>query len=123
MIAYDGSLQAARAVQAFLATGLGVGKPVQVVQIGNGSGADSLHACRAVEFLKARGIAASVHDVRAAYSVAHALIGACRDLRAGLVVMGGLRALHPVRVLPRLGHPDDARGIPGLAVPLPLTQS
>lgn len=88
VIAYDGSLQAARAVQAFQATGLGVGRPVHVVHIGNGSGAGSPPACRAVEFLTAHGIAASVHDVRAADSVAHALVGACRDLRAGLVVMG-----------------------------------
>lgn len=88
VIAYDGSLQAARAVQAFQATGLGVGRLAHVVHIGSGSGADSPHTCRAVEFLTAHGIAASVRDLRAADSVAHALIGACRDLRAGLVVMG-----------------------------------
>lgn len=88
VIAYDGSLQAARAVQAFQATGLGVGIPVHVVHIGNSSGAGSPHACRAVEFLTAHGIAASIHNERAADSVANALVGACRDLRAGLVVMG-----------------------------------
>jgi len=88
VIAYDGSLQAARAVQAFQATGLGVGRPAHVIHIGSGSGAGSPHARRAVEFLTAHGIAASVHDVRAADPVANALVGACRDLRAGLVVMG-----------------------------------
>ena len=88
VIAYDGNVQAARALQAFQATGLGVGRPVHVVHIGSGSGAGSPSTCRAVEFLTAHGISASVHDVRAADSEAHALIGACRDLRAGLVVMG-----------------------------------
>lgn len=96
MIAYDGSLQSARAVQAFQATGLGVGRPVHVVHIGNGSGAGSPHACRAVEFLNAHGMTASVHEVRAGESVAKALVGACRDLRAGLMVMGayGRSTLH-----------------------------
>jgi nucleotide-binding universal stress UspA family protein len=88
VIAYDGSLQAARAVQAFQATGLGVGRPVHVVHIGNGSGAGSPHACRSVEFLITHGITASFHNVRAADSVAHELVGACRELRAGLVVTG-----------------------------------
>jgi len=88
VIAYDGSLQSARAVQAFQATSLGVGRPVHVVHIGNSSGSGSPHACRAVEFLMAHGIAATIHSGRAADSVAHALVGACRDLGAGLVVMG-----------------------------------
>lgn len=88
VIAYDGSLQAARAVQAFQATGLGAGWPVHVVHVGSGSGAGSPHACRAVEFLTAHGIAAAVHHVPGTDAVAHALVGACRELRAGLVVMG-----------------------------------
>ena len=38
--------------------------------------------------MTAHGIAASAHHVPAADPVAPALVGACRDLRAGLVVMG-----------------------------------
>lgn len=92
LIADDCSLQAARAIQAFQATGIGVRRPVFVVTVGTASS----HANRTLDFLAAHDIAATPKSVRMGSSVAAALADIARELEAGLIVMGayGRSTLH-----------------------------
>ena len=92
VIAADSSLQAARAVQAFQATGLGARRPIFVVTVGTVSS----HANRTVDFLAAHDIATTPNSVPVGASVAAALADAARELGAGLIVMGayGRSTLH-----------------------------
>jgi len=92
VIADDSSLQAARAVQAFQATGLGTRRPVFVVTVGTVSS----NANRTLDFLAAHDILATPKSVPVGASVAAALAAAAREVGAGLIVMGayGRSTLH-----------------------------
>jgi nucleotide-binding universal stress UspA family protein len=88
VIAYDGSLQADRALLAFEATGLGKPGPVHVV----GVDADPAEATRRAErgrhFLELHGIRAASHAVQSAAPPAVVILEEARRLGAGLLVMG-----------------------------------
>ena len=84
VVAYDGSLQAARALYAFRASGLDRGRAVHLVVVGDDAGPLD----RAAEFLAAHDIPATPHVVPAAGSVAQTLLDTARGLGAGLVVAG-----------------------------------
>jgi nucleotide-binding universal stress UspA family protein len=88
MVAYDGSLQAARALFAFRASGLDIGGPVHLVSVGDDPAEAGQHLSRAAEFLGSHAITATRHPVQPDGSVARTLVEAARALDAGLVVAG-----------------------------------
>lgn len=88
VIAYDGSLQAARALYAFQTSGLADQREVHVVSVGSERVEAARHASRAVEFLGFHDISATQHTVSPTPSTAEAILNQVRDLNAGLLVMG-----------------------------------
>jgi nucleotide-binding universal stress UspA family protein len=87
VVAYDGSLQAARALQMFEASGLGQGQQVHVVSVHADAVAAARCADQAVEFLRAHDLEAHPRPVgdRAPAGV---LAKQVKDLDAALLVMG-----------------------------------
>lgn len=88
VVAVDGSLQAARALQAFQQSGLDAEREVNVVGIGTNYVEVARHTDRAVEFLGFHGIRARVHVLESADSPGDILLDWIRRLDAGMVVMG-----------------------------------
>jgi nucleotide-binding universal stress UspA family protein len=88
VVAYDGSIHAARALQAFQASGLDEGDAVHVVSVGANPEAAARHAARAVEFLQCHQIAASAHVFAPAPSTAAVILEQVRHPQARLLVMG-----------------------------------
>jgi nucleotide-binding universal stress UspA family protein len=84
VVAYDGSPQAARAVYAYQASGLGARYPTVVVTVGD----DPAPAERAAEFLGRHSGAVTVRVVRPAGRPGEALLDQVAVLRAQLLVMG-----------------------------------
>jgi nucleotide-binding universal stress UspA family protein len=88
LVAYDGSLAAARAVQALAATGLDEGEEVHVVAIDPNFTAAAECAGRAVEFLGYHDIKAAACPVAIEASPADVLLKEIRRLSPRLLVMG-----------------------------------
>lgn len=88
MIAYDGSMPAARALQAFWNTGLGVGREIHVVSVGNDHLEASRHADRAIDYLSHHGARAERHVPSPGSSIANVLIDKAKELGVGIMVMG-----------------------------------
>jgi nucleotide-binding universal stress UspA family protein len=86
-IAYDGSLQAARALAAFEALGLARGREVHVISADPHWKAAARCADRAVEFLRGHEIKARPHPMPSR-SPSETILDWVFRLRAGLVVMG-----------------------------------
>ena len=84
LIAYDGSLPAARAVQLFIASGLDTDRPVHLLTIGDRA-AEIAEPC--LEFLAAHGIRAEQHLAAGTQPAEHILKFAER-LDVGMLVMG-----------------------------------
>lgn len=87
VIAYDGSLQAARALQAFQTLGLGASRDVHIVTVDTDHAVAARHADRAMDFLGFHEIKAQRHAVLSS-SPAAAIIEQSNRLEAGLLVMG-----------------------------------
>jgi nucleotide-binding universal stress UspA family protein len=88
VVAYDGSLQAARALQAFEASGLGQAAEVHIVSVGDDHLEARRHAERAVEFLGFHEIKADPHVVSPTGGTAETILNQAAHFRAGLLVMG-----------------------------------
>jgi nucleotide-binding universal stress UspA family protein len=88
VVAYDGSLQAARAVYGFVATGLGYARKVHVVSVGSENQDVTSHAQRAIAFLGLHGIACVPHILRSSDPPDELIMRAAREEHAGLLVMG-----------------------------------
>jgi nucleotide-binding universal stress UspA family protein len=88
VVAYDGSLQAARALYTFEATGLGGSREVHVVSVARDYEDATQHAERAVAFLRFHGIEATSHPVDTSVPTAEVILRKVRYLEAGLLVMG-----------------------------------
>ena len=88
LVAYDGSFQAARALAAFEATGLGATVPVHVVSVAAAPEAAMRHAERALQYLRFHGIEATPHPLTSADPPAKQILGEAQRLGAGLLVMG-----------------------------------
>ena len=87
VVAYDGSLQSSRALQAFVASGLGSGTQVHIVSVGDRQ--DSTRcALRAITFLKSHGIEAVAQIMATSPSPGESILSKVRSLNAGMVVMG-----------------------------------
>ncbi len=88
VVAYDGSLQAERALQAFEATGLGKAGPVHVVGVDNDPAEATRRAERGRHFLELHRVPATSHAVQSAAPPAVVILEEVRRLGAGLLVMG-----------------------------------
>lgn len=88
VVAYDGSLQAARTLAAFEASGLGRPHPVHVVGIAGAHPEIARHVDQAVEFLRRHEVDARPRVVESARSPASALLEEVGRSGAGLLVMG-----------------------------------
>lgn len=88
VIAYDGSVQAARTVQLFESTGWGADRPVHVVSYGDNTQAAAQCGQRAIDFLAHHGITATLHADASQGNVGDQVIERAQALDAGLLVMG-----------------------------------
>jgi nucleotide-binding universal stress UspA family protein len=89
LIAYDGSLQAARALHAFRTTGLAGVLPMVIVSVHPERSAAALAAERAVDYLRFHELKATVHPVASHDAPARVLQAAARDHKSVMIVMGG----------------------------------
>lgn len=87
-VAYDGSLPADRALQAFQASGLDLHDPVLVLTIDSDQAEGIRRAERGTEFLLSHGICATPLVLEPVGSVAQAILDEVRRQNARLVVMG-----------------------------------
>jgi nucleotide-binding universal stress UspA family protein len=87
LIAYDGSLQAARVLQAFQASGLHEGKDIHIISVADDHVEAARHAGRAAEFLGFHGIKAAVHPLSSG-PPAEVILEQARQQDAGLLVLG-----------------------------------
>ncbi len=88
VIAYDGSLQAARALAAFEATGLAESGQVHIVCVAVSGNGGALGAERARQFLSLHKIEAKVDLLESSGSPAPLILQRVKELGAGLLVMG-----------------------------------
>jgi nucleotide-binding universal stress UspA family protein len=88
VLAYDGSLQAARVLQAFQTSGLARLGPVHVVCAGSENALVDCQVNRALAFLRCHDIHATPHVVPPTPSVAEALLTQAERLQAGLLILG-----------------------------------
>jgi nucleotide-binding universal stress UspA family protein len=88
VIAFDGSLQAARALQVFEAMGLAGSAVVHVVSVDGRPGEAARRADRAAEFLRFHDVQARPHALTTAAAPAAVILEQARQLDAGLLVMG-----------------------------------
>jgi nucleotide-binding universal stress UspA family protein len=88
VIAYDGSLQAARALSAFQATGLGESGQVHIVSVDASAAGAAQHAARAQQFLKYHQVEAVPVALGCSTEPANVILEQVHRLRAGLLVMG-----------------------------------
>lgn len=88
VIAYDGSLQAARALAAFAATGLGESGKIHVIGVGSSTIAMAECTDRACKFLSHHKIEVVVHALSSSAPPEEVILEQVRRLGAGLLVMG-----------------------------------
>jgi nucleotide-binding universal stress UspA family protein len=87
VIAYDGSLQAARALAAFEATGLGQAGEVHIISVGATAREAAEHAGRASQYLSRHKIEPVAHALSSS-EPADVILDQVFRLKAGLLVMG-----------------------------------
>jgi nucleotide-binding universal stress UspA family protein len=85
LVAYDGSLQAAKALQAFAATGLAADRDVYVAAFGEQAQAN---AELARDFLGGHGLSPQLAVEASQASVAQRLLEMSRQIEAGMIVLG-----------------------------------
>jgi nucleotide-binding universal stress UspA family protein len=88
VIAYDGSVQAARTLQSFVSSGLYYGHPLHLVGISNSADAMNQILGRAVDFLGAHCLKAETHVLPVGAGVGESLIDFARRVPAGLMIIG-----------------------------------
>ena len=88
VVAYDGSLQAARALAAFQATGLAESRDVHIVSVDASAGTAAQNAERAKTFLEHHGVKAVSHVCESSNPPATVILEQIGRLNAGLLVMG-----------------------------------
>jgi nucleotide-binding universal stress UspA family protein len=88
VVAYDGSLQAARALSSFETSGLGQGRKIHVASIAESTKDAARRADRAVDFLKSHGLDAVPYPIESGHPPAEVLLETIRRCDPGLLVMG-----------------------------------
>ncbi len=96
LVAYDGSLQAARAVASFVASGLARDREIHIVSFDNGSGLAREQAAAAQIFLQRHGMSSEVRISPLGNDVGQQILEESKRIAAGLIVMGafGKGAVH-----------------------------
>lgn len=96
VVAYDGSAEAARALMAFQATGLGGKSPVIVVTVNESESEAAAIAKRGVEYLASHNVAASARALMAKKAAGEHILDEVKAANAQLLVMGAFShsALH-----------------------------
>ena len=112
-IAYDGSLQAARALAAFQATGLGESGQVHIISVGASAAEATRHAEPALQFLSHHKIEATPLISASSAPPAQHDPGAGSPPRRRPARDGCLRPARLARVFHRLRDPYGAAGMPG----------
>jgi hypothetical protein len=85
LVAYDGSVQAARTLQAFAESGLGTGREIQIASLGNDA---QVHAELAQDFLNAHMLSPRLLIEESAAQPAKRLLEVAQRIKAGLIVLG-----------------------------------
>jgi nucleotide-binding universal stress UspA family protein len=88
VVAYDGNPRAARALQAFQASGLAGSRKVHILSVGNDHQETARNAARAAEYLASHSVLATPHVLTPAVPVADVVLRQARGLNAEFVVMG-----------------------------------
>jgi nucleotide-binding universal stress UspA family protein len=88
VVAYDGSVQSARALQVFEASGLAKGREVHVVTVADSHLEAARTADRAVQFLSLHEIPARALPMESTGQPADAILDQVNDLKPELLVMG-----------------------------------
>lgn len=88
LVAFDGSVQAARALQAFVETGLDEFSSLHVVSAADDKVEAARTAERAVDFLRNHGIKAVSHAFAASEPLPELILHQASKLDAGLIVLG-----------------------------------
>lgn len=88
VVAYDGSLQAARTLSSFAYSGLGIGRAIHVVSCHADSATAAESGEVACRFLRRHGLTVELHAKTLTDSPAAVLLGAVAEFSAGLLVMG-----------------------------------
>jgi nucleotide-binding universal stress UspA family protein len=88
VVAYDGSLQASRALAAFEAAGLATDRTVHVITADPDAGDAERNLERAIQYLRSHDIEAAPHRLERAKAPAEAILSLLPRVNAGLVVMG-----------------------------------
>jgi nucleotide-binding universal stress UspA family protein len=96
VVAYDGSAEAARALLAFEATGLGARSPGIVASVNENATEAEATAKRGVEYLTSHGVAATARAITATKPVGEHILDEVKAANAQLLVMGAFShsALH-----------------------------
>ena len=123
MIAYDGSLQAARALAAFESTGLAESGKVHVITVSEHAHQVAGLAAVAFKFLSRHDVESVSHELNSSRAPADIIADQVRQLNAGLVVMGGLWPVRHARVFCGLSDPKAASTKPGAVVSVPLNDA
>lgn len=89
LVAYDGSLQAARALQAFQNSGLAGMLPTIVVSVSEEPLEAARVAERAIDYLRFHDIKAEPHPITTHKATAQVLLDAAAEHKSVLIVMGG----------------------------------
>lgn len=85
LVAYDGSLQAARTLQSFVESGLGADRQIYVASLGKQA---REHAELATEFLTAHRLSPQILIEESANQPSRRLLEICQQIQAGLIVLG-----------------------------------
>ena len=88
LVAYDGSVHAARALASFVATGLGAGQGIYVLSIGEDSELSRRHADSAQAYLQRHELRSSAEIMRPKGRLGDQILKEASRVSAGLLVMG-----------------------------------
>lgn len=88
LVAYDGSLQAARALASFVSTGLAAGENIHLLSIGDDAALARRHANVALAYLQRHELPCSSEVLRPAGRLAAQILAEAAQVSAGLLVMG-----------------------------------
>ena len=122
VVAYNGSPQADRAVQAFHSSGLDLGEEVCVISVNDGPEEATHRAERAVEFLQLHRINAVAHVLGPVDSVSQAILEEVRRRERPFARHGRMRTLVGTRIPVGLHYQGRLERQPRARLPVPLTR-
>jgi nucleotide-binding universal stress UspA family protein len=88
VVAFDGSLQASRAMQMFHLMGLRGGEPMHVLSVDDDDDKAEALAGRGADFFRSHAVEVSAHGLQAGGGAAQAILNLVESVGAGMLVMG-----------------------------------